>query len=154
MGQSSRWSKGSISVRTFLKSILGLAAALVGGAGQAQQNPPREQLTLSQFIARVRGDAALRARFAANPRQVLAEFGIDPAPYNLPERISEAQMQRLLDDLSRQAGPPSPPPGQDDASRRPPVPVYGPPARPPVAPGQSPVAVYGPPPSGPFPKRQ
>jgi hypothetical protein len=127
-------SLSSVSVRTFLKSVLGLAVALVGGTARAQQNPPRAKLTLSQLIARLRADAALRARFAAGPRLVFGEFGIDPAPYNLPERISEAQMDRLLEDLSRRAGPPTPP-NKDAAS--PPTPVYGPPT--------APMAVYGPP---------
>jgi hypothetical protein len=117
----------AISVRAFLQSIAGLALALAGGAARAQQ---RETLTLSAFIARVRGDDALRARFADNPSFVLREYGIDPTPFSLPDKITEAQMNSLLDDLSRRAPPQTaqpetapPPPRQPSPA----VPVYGPP---------------------------
>src|SRR2546425_724206 len=83
------------------------------------------KLGRSAFIARVRNDSRLRERFAQNPRAVLREHGIDSAPYNLPDRVSEAQMERLLADLAQPTRPPpSPPP---DGGRPPPVPVYGPP---------------------------
>jgi hypothetical protein len=109
----------------FLKSVAGLAIALASGSAFAQQ-PPRERLTLTDFIARVRADAALRARFAENPRAVLNEYGIDPAPYNLPDRMSDERMDRLLDDLTRSAAqPPQPPPRNPGLQA--PVAVYGPP---------------------------
>ena len=120
----------AMSVRTFLQSIAALAVAVAGGRAVAQQ--PRERLTLSSFIARARTDAELRARFAANPRAALADHGIDSVPYNLPDRVSAEQMDRLLDDLSRVAAAPPVNPGPAPT----PAPVYGPPA----------AAVYGPPP--------
>ncbi len=42
---------------------------------------PREILTLSDLIGRLRRSAALRDRFADNPRAVFLEFGIDPSPH-------------------------------------------------------------------------
>ena len=118
----------AMSVRTFLKFVAALAIAVAGGRVQAQQF---ERLTLSAFIARVRSDAGLRARFAASPRAVLKDYGIDATPYNLPDRVSAEQMDRLLDDLSRTAAA-EPPPVVRPAPA--PAPVYGPP----------PAAVYGP----------
>ena len=112
----------AMSVRTFLKSVAALAVTVAGGRAVAQQ-PPRERLTLSAFIARARTDAELRARFMANPRAALADHGIDSVNYALPDRVSAEQMDRLLDDLSRVAA--SPPPNPGPAS--PPVAVYGPP---------------------------
>ena len=128
--------------RTLLKFIIGLfAAAPAGGtASAAETGSPTspvqaETLTLSAFVARVRQDATLRARFAQNPHAVLREFGIDPTPYNLSDRLTDAQLDRFLADWSRDAGPSRPvPPGPPG----PPAPVYGPP------PGPAPV--YGPPP--------
>jgi hypothetical protein len=117
----------AISARTFLRSLIGMFAMLFGGLARAQQSPstPSEKLTMSAFIARLRNDSALRARFAENPRGILREHGIDPAPYNLPDRVSEEQMERLLADLAREARPPQPP--RPDAPRPLPAPVYGPP---------------------------
>jgi hypothetical protein len=116
----------AISVRTFLQSIAGLALVLAGGGARAQ---PRETLTLSAFIARVRGDGALRARFADNPRAVLRDYGIDPTPFNLPDRITRAQMDSLLDDLSRrtETAQPAPQPAPSQGPRTPVV-IYGPPS--------------------------
>jgi hypothetical protein len=117
----------AISTRAFLRSIIAMFATFSGAAVHAQQSPPMgsEKLTMSAFLARVRGDSKLRARFAENPRAVLREHGIDPAPYNLPERVSEAQMERLLAELSRATPPPRGP--APDAPRPLPAPVYGPP---------------------------
>lgn len=114
----------ALSVRAFLRSIAGLALVLAGGAARAQQ---RETLTLSAFISRVRGDGALRARFADNPSAVLREYGIDPTPFNLPDRITQAQMDSLLDDLSRRAPPQTAQPPELPVPR-PPAVIYGPPA--------------------------
>ncbi len=65
----------------------------------------------------------MRARFTRNPVTVLREFGIDPAPYNLPAQLSDAQLDRFLADWCEtpaHRGPFRPaPPG--------PAPVYGPP---------------------------
>jgi hypothetical protein len=120
------------TVRTFLKLMAGLFASLQGaaisGAQQATSQAPArsETLTVPAFFARVRQDAALRARFSQNPRAVLREHGIDPAPFDVPDRLSEAQLERLLSDWgggsggSQTARPPQPAPS-------PPAPVYGPP---------------------------
>jgi hypothetical protein len=115
----------AISTRHFLRSIIAMFATFSGGAARAQQSPPAgaEKLTMSAFLARVRSDSQLRARFAENPRALLREYGIDPAPYNLPERVSEAQMERLLADLDRAARAPLGP--VPDAQRTSPAPVYG-----------------------------
>lgn len=133
--------------RTLSKLIVGLfaasPAAASSGAEVIRPAPIQvETLTLSAFAARVRQDTALRARFAQNPGTVLREFGIDPAPYNLPARLSDVQLDRFLADWSRDAGTARPvPPGPPG----PPAPVYGPPPGPaPAPPGPAPV--YGPPP--------
>jgi hypothetical protein len=83
-------------------------------------------LTLSAFVARVRQDATLRARFAQNSRNVLREFGIDPTPYDLSDRLTDAQLDRFLADWSREAGASSPRPLPKPAPPAP-APVYGPP---------------------------
>jgi hypothetical protein len=94
-----------------------------------------ETLTMSAFIARIRQDAALRARFAQSPRAVLREFGIDPPPINLPDQLTDAQIQRLLNDWTAGADPAVPPPGNRPPAPAPvytpaPAPVYGPPSTP------------------------
>ena len=119
----------AMSVRTFLKSVAGLAIAFAGGGAYAQGTPPTTPLTMSAFIAWVRTNAELRARFADNPRVVLRENGIDPTPYNLPDKISPQQMDSLLDDLSRSTRQASPAPDSGGTSSpSPAVAVYGPPA--------------------------
>ena len=122
-------------LRTPFMFIVGLFAA-----AQATGTPSRaevshaaspiqvETLTLSGFVARIRQDVALRARFAQNPRAVLREFGIDPAPYNLPDKLTDAQLDRFMTDWSRGAGTPTPPPAPRPATSPAPAPVYGPPA--------------------------
>jgi hypothetical protein len=119
-------------LRTLLTFIAGLfAAAQADTPSRAEVSHPSpiqvETLTLSAFAARVRQDTALRARFAANPRAVLREFGIDPAPYNLPDRLTDAQIDRFVTDWSRGAGTPTPPPVAEPAQRPAPVVIYGPP---------------------------
>jgi hypothetical protein len=133
--------------RTLFKFIVGLLAAppAAGIASEAEAGGPvsptkagnpvspvqAETLTLSAFVARVRRDATLRARFAQDPRTVLRELGIDPTPYNLLDRLTDAQLDRLLADWSRDAdwlrdaGAPSPPP--EPLTAPVPNPVYGPP---------------------------
>jgi hypothetical protein len=123
------------SVGTLSKFVIGLFAVLQGMTtlSRAEQARPEasssaETLTMSAFICRVRQDAALRERFSQNPRAVLRDYGIDPSPYNLPDRLTQAQLDRLLSDWSRGAGPSgSPPPSPDAARPSPPVVVYGPP---------------------------
>ena len=125
------------SARTLFKFVIGLLAAFQGAATASRAQQARleapsqaETLTMSAFIARVRQDAVLRERFSQNPSGVLREYGIDPSPYNLPDRLTQAQLDRLLSDWSRGAGPSgsSPPlPSPGAAQPSPPVVVYGPP---------------------------
>jgi hypothetical protein len=89
----------------------------------------QETLTLSAFIARVRQDVALRERFARNPQATLRAFGIDPAPYDLPDQLSDAQLDRLLADWLSRPGAPAPAPKLEEAPPAPSV-VYGPPPGP------------------------
>lgn len=128
----------TISARTLLKGLIGLLATLLGAvspsrAEQARpEAPPPRASTMAAFIARVRRDPQLRARFAQSPRAVLREQGIDPAPFDLPDRLDEAQVERLLSDLARSAGSPAvPQPQPPRPSEPPPVAVYGPPPGPP-----------------------
>jgi hypothetical protein len=89
--------------------------------------------TMSAFIARIRQDTALRARFAQSPGAVLREFGIDPTPFNLLNRLNDAQIQALLNDWTagnfpaqRPYSEQQPPPVMAHVS----YPVYGPPPSP------------------------
>ena len=127
------------SIHAFFKSIIGFFAVLQGAS--ASSSAPRaeivsrsETLTMSAFITQLRQNAALRARFARNPRGVLREHGIDPTPFNLADRLDPAQLERLLADwpvgadsrlnvAQRSSQPPEPAPQPPPA----PVPVYGPP---------------------------
>ena len=88
-----------------------------------------ETLTLSAFIARIRQDEALRGRFARDPQATLRAFEIDPAPYDLPDQLSDAQLDRLLADWLRGPGAPAPAPKLEPAPPAPSV-VYGPPPGP------------------------
>jgi hypothetical protein len=86
--------------------------------------------TMSAFIARIRQDPALRARFAQSPGAVLREFGIDPTPFNLLNRLNDAQIQEFLNDWTAGNFAAQPPYGGQQPA---PVlaqvsnPVYGPP---------------------------
>jgi hypothetical protein len=139
----------TITVRELLKSILGVFAIVLGRAGSSVAlERPREVLTLSGLIARIRRSEALRSRFIDNPRAVLLEYGIDPTPYNLPDRLTSAQIDRLLAQFA-QASTPVEPPAPPTPTPGPPAPVYGPPPgppRPPPGPPRPPAPVYGPPP--------
>jgi hypothetical protein len=146
------------SVRQLLKFVVRFFAALSGvtatgamGSPQPQVRPPLspqvEALTMPPFIARLRQDAALRARFARDPRVVLREHGIDPSPFRLTDRLDETQLDRVLADWTAgaparvklaQAAPQAP------AAPAPPNVVYGPPPGPP-----SQAAPPGPPPKPP-----
>jgi hypothetical protein len=147
--------------RTVFKLIAGFFAALQGVSASAE--PARaaivagsEKLTMSEFIARLRQDPALRARFRQNSRAVLREAGIDPTPFNIPEQLDERALARLLANwaadasvwpqLAQLSTQPSAPPGV----------VYGPPPAPRPSPAPSPPSdvrgapsapVYGPPPA-------
>jgi hypothetical protein len=137
---TTRWVMAT-SVRALIKILIGMFAALQGtvvpsAAEQARPDaPPRsEASTMSAFIARLRQDAELRARFSQNPRAVMREHGIDPTPFNLPDRMDAAQVERLLSDLAGRAGPESSEPRRPDARPSIPAPVYGPPPGPPRRP--------------------
>jgi hypothetical protein len=132
----------AVTVRALLKSIAAVFATLLGGATSSVAREAPDVPTFSNLIARLRRDAALRGRFADDPRATLLENGIDPAPYNLPERISPTQMDRLLAQ-STQEPPPKDPPATPKQKQQPgpPAVIYGPP------PGPAPV--YGPPPGPP-----
>jgi hypothetical protein len=134
--------------------VVGLAAALQGAdAARAEhavgEAPGRlETLTMSGFIARVRQDPTLRARFADGPRAVLLAYGIDPQPFTLPDRLTEAQLARFVSGWPRIAAQVNPPdPSQPKPG--PTIAVYGPPAavKKPAKPPQPapPAPVYGPP---------
>src|SRR5262249_30762839 len=115
--------------------------------------PHGETLTISAFMARLRQDSALRQRFADSPAAVLREHGIDPAPYRLPDRMSEGQLDRLLAQVAptQDSSPAPTPTPRPPSTERPPgrVVLYGPPARPPQQQRpnqpQPPAPVYGPP---------
>ncbi|MBS7707900.1 hypothetical protein [Chelatococcus asaccharovorans] len=148
----------ALTVRAFLKFILSAFAIGLGGMGaSATEGDRHEVTTLSNLIGRLRSDAALRARFAGNPRGTLSEHGIDPSPYNLPDAMNAEQMGRLLAQNSPALAPNDEPP---PAPQRPAAPaaVYGPPPRTPVQEPAPPVPqekqplrgihtiIYGPPP--------
>jgi hypothetical protein len=93
---------------------------------------------MAAFIAQLRRDDGVRARFAQDPHATMREHGIDPAPFNL-HRLDAARRQRLLIDLAQQTDPTkpkdgTPPKPSTDADRppprNPPAPVYGPPPKP------------------------
>src|SRR5262245_38485997 len=98
------------SMRMLLKIFIGLFAALQAtaaslGAQQtgAEASTRSDAPTMSALIARLRQDAVLRARFAENPRAVLREHGIDAAAFDVPVRMDDAQLQRLLAGWTRPA---------------------------------------------------
>jgi hypothetical protein len=130
----------AISVRNLFQFLVGIVAALMGAVASRAEAPPQsssrvEVLTMSAFVARIRQDTGLRARFAQNPRAVLREFGIDPTAINLPDRLTEAQLQGLLNGRTVDVREGRPVLAQ--AKPSPPAPVYGPPS--------TPAPVYGPP---------
>jgi hypothetical protein len=101
---------------------------------------------MAALIAKLKSDPALRARFLENPGAVMRAQGIDPTPFRLPDRLTQAQLDRLLADWSREGGPAPPP---QSPQPRPPAPVYGPPPGPPPKQPPRPLPpapVYGPPP--------
>ena len=130
----------AISVRNLFQFLVGILAALMGAVASRAEALPQassrlEALTMSAFVARIRQDATLRARFAQNPRAVLREFGIDPTAINLPDRLTAAQLRSLLNSRTVDVGE-----GRlilAQAKPSPPAPVYGPPS--------TPAPVYGPP---------
>lgn len=141
--------------RTVFKLIAGFFAALQGVSASAE--PARaaivagsEKLTMSEFIARLRQDPALRAQFRQNSRAVLREAGIDPSPFNLPDQLDEKVLARLLANWAADASARTQLAQASTQSPTPPAVVYGPPPGPPPSPPSDraapPVPVYGPPP--------
>ncbi len=158
------WVSDMTGIRTGLGVTIGLVAALEGGTGaaSAHQLPPDEAQrlqpsTMATFIALLRRDEGLRARFSHDPHAVMREHGIDSAPFNL-HRLDTAGRQRLLIELAQQADPKKPggdtapkPSTGTDSPKTVPVPPYGPPPKPSTdadkpPPRNTPAPVYGPPP--------
>ena len=142
--------------RTVFKLIAGFFAILPAASANAEPTANivagSEKLTMSEFIARLRQDPALRAQFRRNSRAVLREAGIDPTPFNLPDQLDEQVLARLLANWAAGASA-RPQPQLAQASTQSPTPpavVYGPPPGPPPSPPSDraapPVPVYGPPP--------
>jgi hypothetical protein len=132
------------TIRTALGVLIGMLAAVKGEAAPPAAQEPSLALpsqaqpsTMAAFIAQLRRDEGLRARFAQVPHAVMREHGIDPVPFNL-HRLDAAGRQRLLIDLAQQADPTKPKDGKPstDADKPPPrnppppAPVYGPPPKP------------------------
>jgi hypothetical protein len=148
--------------RTVFKLIAGFFAILPAASANAEPTANivagSEKLTMSEFIARLRQDPALRAQFRRNSRAVLREAGIDPTPFDLADQLDEKVLARLLANWAADA---SARPQLAQASTQPPTPpavVYGPPPSPPrrppsdqqATPPPAPSApVYGPPPAPP-----
>jgi hypothetical protein len=87
--------------------ILQMAAVLSAmGSAQATPPPPRGELPpLGKLIGQLRQDAALRARFSLDPRSVFEETGIDPTPYDLPDRLDENDVDRFFSNWTGAKGP-------------------------------------------------
>lgn len=84
-----------------------MMAAVLSAMGLAQATPPprAERPPLGKLIGQLREDAALRARFSLNPRSVFEERGIDPAPYDLPDRLDGDDIDRFLSNWTGATGP-------------------------------------------------
>jgi hypothetical protein len=86
--------------------ILQMMAAVLSAMGLAQATPLRaERPPLSKLIGQLRQDAAFRARFSLNPRSVFEERGIDPTPYDLPDRLDGDDIDRFLSNWTGASGP-------------------------------------------------
>jgi hypothetical protein len=141
----------AIRVRTLLKFFAGLLAVQQATSvpSRAQETRPEaapraEKPTMAAFIRRLRQDPLLRERFSRHPRDILREQGIDPGPYNLPDQLTKAQLDRLLSDWSRPPAASQNPPAMVPPAV--PAVVYGPPPGPVGPPPEPPAPVYGPPP--------
>lgn len=106
-------------------AFVALTAAATGAV--AQQPPPGGRtVPITVLVERLRNDAELRSLFAQSPSDVMRIFGVDPAPYDLPSTLDTAQLESLLNDLSRiappraDARPPTSPPGPKEANPVPP----------------------------------
>jgi hypothetical protein len=153
----------AMTVRALLRLMAGSVAALLGRSAisVAQERSPAG--SMAALIAKLRSDPSLRARFLGGPSAVMREEGIDPTPYSLPSRLTQAQLDRLLADWPRTDGQAqASTPRVAQSSPAPPAVVYGPPAGPPRTQGPQPLPprtegpqpnppapVYGPPPRPP-----
>lgn len=91
---------------TLSRKILQMMAAILSAFGSAQAATPRVELpTLSKLFGQLREDAALRDRFSRDPRAVFDETGIDPAHYDLPDRLDEDAVNRFLESWAGLMGP-------------------------------------------------
>jgi hypothetical protein len=93
---------------TLSHKLLQMMAAVLSAMGSAQATPPppRGELPpLGKLIGQLRQDPALRARFSLDPRSVFEETGIDPTPYDLPDRLDENDVDRFLSNWTGARGP-------------------------------------------------
>jgi hypothetical protein len=91
---------------TLSHKILQMIAAVLSAMGSAQATPPgAERPPLGKLIGQLRKDAELRARFSLNPRSVFEERGIDPIPYDLPDRLDRDDVDRFLSNWTGARGP-------------------------------------------------
>lgn len=96
------------TLTTLSHKLLQMMAAVLSAMGSAQATPPppRGELPpLGKLIGQLRQDAALRARFSLDPRSVFEETGIDPTPYDLPDRLDENDVDRFLSNWTGARGP-------------------------------------------------
>jgi hypothetical protein len=124
----------AMSAHRLFRLIVGFFAALPGGAASAATEPPRPHVQpqgMPAFVARLRQDPALRARFARDPRAVLREHGIDPSPFRTNRR-DETEIEAVLTDWTAVTR------GRINLAQATP--------EPPQKPEPPPMAVYGPPP--------
>ncbi|ACL57903.1 hypothetical protein [Methylobacterium nodulans] len=73
-------------------TTVSIAASEVPKAATPAQHTP----SVSQLVKRLSDQPVLRARFAADPRAVLTEAGIDSASLNLGDRLSDAEIEQLI----------------------------------------------------------
>lgn len=71
-----------------------LAAPTYATPAQAELKTAKR--TLPAFFDELGRDMVLRARFAQNPREVLAEHGLDLPNFVLPDRFTDIEIDRLL----------------------------------------------------------
>jgi hypothetical protein len=95
------------TLTTLSHKLLQMMATVLSAMGLAQATPPpRGELPpLGKLIGQLRQDAALRARFSLDPRSVFEETGIDPTPYDLPDRLDGDDVDRFLSNWTGARGP-------------------------------------------------
>ena len=83
-------------IRKVLALLAPTAASLAASEAPKAAAPPQNTPSISALVKRLSEEPAMRARFGANPRAVLSEAGIDPAPLNVGERLSDTEVERLI----------------------------------------------------------